>query len=141
MNRGQATRPHRARRRRWDTRTEGKPAKNCWQDPPPCGYCRKRGYDTRRTARRAMRALYPDEVGTLMAVYPCPGGGQGWHIGHVDQYVRPPAEWPSWADADADTPCTGCRVVTLAGDPVAWIRGLALCLECGDLAERQALAS
>lgn len=62
-----------------------------------CGWCRKVSYVSRRAAKKALRRLYPHEVGGGMCAYPCRAGGVGYHIGHRDprfEHADPP---------DADT--------------------------------------
>lgn len=120
------------KRRRW-TPSHTRAARFTWQAPQPCGYCRKRSYPTRRAAKRALRALYPDQVGHAMAAYPCAHGGHGWHLGHRDV-------WPSWTDATTPHDCDRCPTRIHIGDPVAHLHGHHLCHECGDRAEHAAIA-
>jgi hypothetical protein len=122
------------KRKRWSI-SEYRPASASWQSPSPCGYCRKRSYPDRRSARRALRALYPDAVGTQMNAYRCPNGGTGWHLGgrHV---------WPSWTDnRTAPIDCDRCPTVIHIGRPVAHLHGLRLCADCGDQAEHAAITA
>lgn len=44
-----------------------------------CGSCGKRGYSTRKAARRAARRLFPEH---RMSAYQCHDGGTSWHFGH-----------------------------------------------------------
>lgn len=106
-----------------------------------CWYCGKLTYRDRRAAKRSMRELYPAQVGHGMAAYRCQNGGSGWHIGHrVGPAALPTPQWPAWTDAAEKTGCTGCTQVVEAGEPVAWLGGRPLCFDCGDLAEREAIA-
>lgn len=121
------------KRRRWSP-SEYRSASASWQNPARCGYCRKRTYPSRRDARRALRALYPNAVGD-MHPYRCDHGGSGWHLGsrHV---------WPSWTDNTTGNPidCDRCPTVIHIGAPVAHLHGHHLCLDCGDQAEHAAIA-
>ena len=112
-----------------------------WKNPLPCGYCRKKAYPSRRVARRALRALYPADVGAVMDIYRCPHGGTGFHIGHHDRKPPEPARWPTWNDSDLDQPCQQCPGHIAAGEPVAWLHGAALCIDCGDRAEQEAITA
>lgn len=46
-----------------------------------CLYCGKRGWLTRRAAKRALKAIYPGQF-QEMQVYLCPDGGNTFHHGH-----------------------------------------------------------
>lgn len=127
-------------RRRWDTAPAHEEGETRWRNPPGCGYCRKRAYATRRAARQALSALYPGQCGAGMNVYRCAFGGPGWHLGHRRPGSVDP-EWPTWTDAVEDVGCSGCTQTVRVGEPVAWVRHEPHCFDCGDLAERQALAS
>lgn len=84
--------------------------------------------------------MYPGDVGTSMAVYRCPGGGDGWHLGHRDAQVERQSRWPeTWTDAERETACAGCPTVVEAGEPLAWWDHRPHCFDCGDQAEREAL--
>lgn len=50
-----------------------------------CGSCRKRTYRSRKTARRAARAIHPED---RMAAYECPTYPGRWHIGHTRPHLR-----------------------------------------------------
>ena len=49
-----------------------------------CHTCHKRGYRTRKQARRASRIAHP---GHHLATYHCPHR-PGWHIGHLNPTAR-----------------------------------------------------
>jgi hypothetical protein len=121
--------------RKWDV-IPRIPERYRWSRRPPCGYCRKRRYASRADAKKALRSIFPAEVGDSMCVYRCPKGGE-WHIGHRSNERC--TEWPDWTEADTERRCLRCSAVIPAGDPVAWLRGIAMCLDCGDAAEQAAL--
>lgn len=121
-------------KRRRRTPPDTRHARGTWRNQPTCGYCRKRAYPDRAAAKKALRALYPDQRGTRMGVYHCAHGGNGWHLGH--RHV-----WPSWTDAHHPTTCDRCPTLIHIGRPVAHLHGLHLCLDCGDHAEHQAIAA
>jgi hypothetical protein len=45
-----------------------------------CAECAKFAYPSRRSARRAFRALHPED--SKLVAYPCPGNHDVWHFGH-----------------------------------------------------------
>lgn len=47
-----------------------------------CPACGRQQYTSRREARRAARAIHPDQA---LRAYPC---GQWWHIGHTAGWRR-----------------------------------------------------
>lgn len=124
------------------TRRKWRVARFSWQAAGPCAHCRKRRYMTRADAKRALRALYPADVGASMAVYHCADGGNGWHLGHRFDTDSAPA-WPEWFDAEAEHHCRRCPAIIRIGEPAAWLHrpGIVICLDCGDLAERAVLAA
>lgn len=112
-----------------------------WNAGMPCGYCRKIAYPDRRTARRALRALYPGDVGHVMDIYRCGHGGDAFHLGHHDRKPTDPPRWPIWEDSRLDQGCQRCPARIDEGEPVAWLDGTALCFDCGDHAEQEALTA
>lgn len=112
-----------------------------WTVASTCGGCGKLNYASRRAAKKALRALYPGDVGHSMNAYPCPNGGS-WHIGHRSKAPKR-GVWPVWFDTDLDIMCGRCPARIPAGDPAAWLPGVGVnvCLDCGDAVERAVLAA
>lgn len=50
-----------------------------------CVACGKKTYSSRKNARAAARQFHP---GDRMRAYPCPGGQDGYHIGHTPDLQR-----------------------------------------------------
>jgi len=48
-----------------------------------CWACGKRGYQTRRSAKRIKEIMHDDRL----SVYRCLDGGSNYHIGHLDKQI------------------------------------------------------
>ena len=51
-----------------------------------CPHCGKRGYYSRKAAKKAMREIHSNDH--RMRPYPCEGGTTLWHFGHLPDIVK-----------------------------------------------------
>lgn len=101
-----------------------------------CEPCGKKLYRDRAAAKHAIRVLYPHERGLGMNAYPCPNENHGYHIGHRPGSRTPPP-WPVWNDTREARRCDWCDTPITYGQPIAWTAQDGVCLDCGELAERE----